>query len=105
VVRMGLATPHRVGRLGAYGEMASAAGLVSMHFVNVTDHRATVAPFRGTDARFVTNPVCIAVPGTDHHAPLLLDMATSQVAMGKIRVAKNEGKPQTEGALTEYTGA
>src|SRR4029453_14065030 len=86
------------------GEMASAAGLVSMHFVNVTDHRATVAPFRGTDARFVTNPVCIAVPGTDRHAPLLLDMATSQVAMGKIRVAKNEGKPAPEGALIDAKG-
>jgi len=55
VVAMGLANAHHIGRVGAYGEMASAAGLVSMHFVNVTDHRATVAPFRGTDARFVTN--------------------------------------------------
>ncbi|HYS15818.1 MAG TPA: Ldh family oxidoreductase, partial [Candidatus Binatia bacterium] len=66
--------------------------------------RATVAPFRGTDARFVTNPVCIAVPGTDRHAPLLLDMATSAVAMGKIRVAKNEGKPAPEGALIDAKG-
>ena len=104
VVAMGLANAHHIGRVGAYGEMASAAGLVSMHFVNVTDHRATVAPFRGTDARFVTNPVCIAVPGTDRHAPLLLDMATSQVAMGKIRVAKNEGKPAPEGALIDAKG-
>src|SRR5262249_7628154 len=49
-------------------------------------------------------PVCVAVPGTDHHAPLLLDMATSQVAMGKIRVAKNEGKPAPEGALIDARG-
>src|SRR5215831_6467231 len=104
VVAMTLANAHHIGRVGAYGEMASGAGLVSLHFVNVTDHRATVAPFRGTDARFVTNPVCIAVPGTDRHAPLLLDMATSQVAMGKIRVAKNEGKPAPEGALIDSKG-
>jgi len=52
----------------------------------------------------VTNPVCIAVPGTDRHAPLLLDMATSAVAMGKIRVAKNEGKPAPEGALIDAKG-
>ena len=104
VVVVTLANAHHIGRVGAYGELASAAGLVSMHFVNVTDHRATVAPFRGTDARFVTNPVCIAVPGTDRHAPLLLDMATSQVAMGKIRVAKNEGKPAPEGALIDAAG-
>jgi uncharacterized oxidoreductase len=104
IVAMTLANAHHIGRVGAYGEMASRAGLVSLHFVNVTDHRATVAPFRGTDARFVTNPVCIAVPGTGRHAPLLLDMATSQVAMGKIRVAKNEGKPAPEGALIDSEG-
>src|SRR5438552_7443137 len=104
VVAMTLANAHHIGRVGAYGELASGAGLVSLHFVNVTDHRATVAPFRGTEARFVTNPVCIAVPGTERQPPLLLDMATSAVAMGKIRVARNEGKPAPEGALIEATG-
>jgi uncharacterized oxidoreductase len=104
VVAMTLANAHHIGRVGAYGELASGAGLVSLHFVNVTDHRAIVAPFRGTDARFVTNPICIAVPGTDRTAPLLLDMATSQVAAGKIRVAKNEGKPAPEGALIDAKG-
>jgi uncharacterized oxidoreductase len=101
---MTLANAHHIGRVGAYGELASAAGLVSLHFVNVTDHRATVAPFRGTDARFVTNPVCIAIPATERHPALLLDMATSAVAMGKIRVAKNEGKPAPEGALIDAKG-
>jgi uncharacterized oxidoreductase len=99
VVALTLANAHHIGRVGAYGELASAAGLVSLHFVNVTDHRGLVAPFRGTDARFSTNPVCIALPATDRHPPVLLDMATSAVAMGKIRVARNEGKPAPEGVL------
>jgi hypothetical protein len=34
-----LANAHHIGRVGVYGEMATAAGLVSLHFVNVTDHR------------------------------------------------------------------
>jgi uncharacterized oxidoreductase len=104
VVAMTLANAHHIGRVGAYGELASAAGLVSLHFVNVSDHRESVAPFRGTDARFVTNPVCIAVPGTDRTEPLLLDMATSAIAMGKIRVAKNEGKQVPEGWLIDPKG-
>ena len=104
VVVVTLANAHHVGRVGAYGELASAAGLVSLHFVNVTDHRAVVAPFRGTDARFVTNPVCIAMPGTGTQPPLLLDMATSAVAMGKIRVARNEGKQVPDGLLIDSTG-
>jgi uncharacterized oxidoreductase len=104
VVAMTLANAHHIGRVGAYGELASGAGLVSLHFVNVTDHRATVAPFRGTDARFVTNPVCIAIPGTDRQPSLLLDMATSAVAMGKIRVARNEGHEVDAGLLIDAAG-
>ena len=104
VVAVTLANAHHIGRVGAYGEMASSAGLVSLHFVNVTDHRALVAPFRGTDGRFVTNPVCIALPGTDRQPPLLLDMATSAIAMGKVRVAKNEGHLVPEGILIDEKG-
>ena len=104
VVAMTLANAHHIGRVGAYGELAGGAGLVSLHFVNVADHRGLVAPFRGSDARFSTNPVCIALPGTDRQPPLLLDMATSAVAMGKVRVARNEGKPAPEGVLIDPAG-
>ena len=104
VVAVTLANAHHIGRVGAYGELASDAGLVSLHFVNVSDHRALVAPFRGSDARFSTNPVCIALPGTDRQPPLLLDMATSASAMGKVRVARNEGKPMPEGVLLDEAG-
>jgi len=99
-----LANAHHVGRIGMYGELTQAAQLVSLHFVNVTDHRALVAPFRGTDARFVTNPVCIALPGTERQPPILLDMATSAIAMGKVRVAKNEGHPVDAGVLIDQHG-
>ena len=104
VVAMTLANAHHIGRVGAYGEMASGSGLVSLHFVNVTDHRAIVAPFRGTDARFVTNPVCIALPGTERQPALLLDMATSAIAMGKVRVARNEGHEVDDGILIDPEG-
>ena len=99
-----LANAHHVGRVGAYGELTQAASVVSLHFVNVTDHRAIVAPFRGTDARFVTNPVCIALPATERQPPILLDMATSAIAMGKVRVAKNEGHPVSPGVLIDQQG-
>lgn len=104
VVVLTLGTAHHIGRVGTYGEMAIAAGLVSLHFVNVTDHRGLVAPFRGTDSRFSTNPVCIAMPGTDRQPPLLLDMATSEIAMGKVRVALNSGHPVPDGVLIDAQG-
>jgi hydroxycarboxylate dehydrogenase B len=104
VVAMTLANAHHIGRVGAYGELASGGGFVSLHFVNGADHPGLVAPFRGSDARFSTNPICIAVPGTDRQPSLILDMATSALAMGKVRVARNEGKLVPDGALIDPLG-
>jgi uncharacterized oxidoreductase len=104
VVAMTLRNSHHVGRVGVYGELASAAGLVSLHFVNVADHAGLVAPFRGSDARFSTNPVCIGMPGTLTQPPLLLDMATSEIAMGKVRVARDAGRPVADGMLIDPQG-
>jgi uncharacterized oxidoreductase len=105
VVVVTLANSHHVGRVGAYGELASAAGLVSLHFVNVVDHTGLVAPYRGSDSRFSTNPVCIGMPGTATQPPLLLDMATSGVAMGKVSVARRAGKRMAAGNLIDAQGA
>src|SRR4029077_20798 len=51
-----------------------------------------------------TNPVCIAVPGTAATAPIILDFATSRIALGKVRVAHNEGKQVVAGALIDSDG-
>jgi uncharacterized oxidoreductase len=52
----------------------------------------------------LTNPVCIAIPGTASNEPILLDFATSRVAMGKVRVAHNAGKKMLDGALLDHQG-
>jgi uncharacterized oxidoreductase len=83
-----LGNSHHLGRIGHWAEMAVAEGLVSMHFVNVKSF-VRVAPFGGADRRFGTNPVCIAIP-LPGEPPFLLDMATSAVAQGKLRVAHNK---------------
>jgi uncharacterized oxidoreductase len=91
-----------IGRIGDWAERAAAAGLVSLHFVNVAMGEL-VAPYGGVDRRFSTNPICIGAPqpGTD---PLILDFATSTVAEGKVLVASNGGKPLPAGALIEPDG-
>ena len=105
IVVMTLRNAHHIGRVGAYGEMAAAAGMISLHFVNVTDHFTIVAPHRGADARFGTNPVCIAVPTSNPAEPIILDMATSKVAMGKLRVADNAGQRLPDGIVIDADGA
>ena len=104
VVLMTLRNAHHIGRVGAYGEIAMENDLISLHFVNVTDHVPSVAPWGGGEARFVTNPVCIAVPGTEQTPPTLLDMATSQIALGKARVAMSKGDQLGEGLMLDAEG-
>ena len=104
VAVVALRNPHHIGRVGTYGELCAEAGMISFHFVNVTDARPAVAPWRGTDARFSTNPVCIAMPGPEPERPIILDMATSVVAMGKVRVARNKGEQMKPGMLLDGGG-
>src|SRR5215469_7186073 len=100
----GLRNTHHIGRVGTYGEKVVASGLVSMHFVNAVSGPPKVAPFRGREGRLSTNPVCIAVPGTGTTPPVVLDMATSRIALGKVRVAYNEGHEVVANALIDAEG-
>jgi uncharacterized oxidoreductase len=101
---VGLRNSCHVGRIGFWAEQCAAEGLVSLHFVNVADHDPLQAPFGCSDARLGTNPFCIAVPGADGKPMLLLDMATSAIAFGKARVARNKGVPVPEGVLIDAEG-
>jgi uncharacterized oxidoreductase len=98
---VGLANTHHLGRIGQWGEQCAGAGMVSVHFVNVRS-RPLVAPWGGTDARVSTNPFCVAVPHAPH--PIVLDFATASVALGKTRVAVDEGRAMDEGLLIDDAG-
>jgi len=102
VAVMALANAHHLCRIGQWAEQAVAQGLVSLSFVNVIS-RSIVAPFGGTDARFGTNPVCIGIPLAGE-PPMILDMATSGVAQGKVRVAHNKGEKVAPGLLIDDQG-
>ena len=79
-------------RIGAWAERCAAAGFISMHHTNVIGHKPLVAPFGGSEARYATNPYTVGLPATDDNPMTVLDMATSVVAVGKVRVAKNKGE-------------
>src|SRR5262245_23395728 len=104
VAVVALRNAHHIGRIGTYGEMCANAGLLSIHFVNITDQRPAVAPWRGRDGRFGTNPLCIALPGPAPERPIIADMATSRIAMGKVRVARNKGEQIAADTLLDDGG-
>jgi hydroxycarboxylate dehydrogenase B len=99
---IGLRNSGHVGRVGEWAEMAAAAGLVSLHFVNVVGS-VLVAPFGGVDRRFSTAPYCIGIPRAGAE-PVILDFATSLVAEGKVLVASQGGKEIPGNSLVGQDG-
>ena len=91
-----------IGRVGDWAEMAAAADLVSMHYVNAASS-ALVAPFGGVDKRFSTAPYCVGIPRPGL-PPLVLDFATSVVAEGKVLNASFGGKALPDNALVSADG-
>lgn len=91
-----------LGRIGEWAEMAAAAGLASVHFVNVAGS-LLVAPFGAVDRRFSTAPFAAGVP-VEGEPPVILDFATSLVAEGKVQVASQGGKPLPPGSLIDVDG-
>ncbi len=74
---------------GYYSLLAAKAGLIGISVAN--DTPSVVAP--GAQKAVVgTNPFAYAIPAS-RHPPLLLDMAISTVAGGKIYQARMLGKP------------
>jgi hydroxycarboxylate dehydrogenase B len=92
-----------IGRIGAYGEQCAKAGLISTHYVNVVGHPPTVAPYGGREPRTITNPYCCTIPRADGRH-ITLDMATSVVSAGKLRVAYMAGQPAPPNALMDGQG-
>lgn len=102
MVACGLTNAHHIGRIGHWAEQCAAAGLVSIHFVNVLS-RPIVAPFGGRDPRIGTNPFCVGIP-RDGADPIIVDFATSRSAQGKVRVAYNKGVPLPAGTMIDDKG-
>lgn len=92
-----------LGRVGEWAERAAEEGFVSLGFVNSGGTARTVAPPGSADRVFATNPVTVGIPTFDAlEFPIVLDMATSQVAHGKItKRAVDEGTVPEEWTVTE----
>lgn len=71
-------------RGGTYGWQAADAGYISISFTNTMP---LIVPWGGLESRLGNNPLVIAVPGPDGH--VVLDMAISQFAMGRVKNYKN----------------
>ena len=76
------------GTAGRYARQAADAGCVGIAMCNT---RPLMPAPGGAERAVGTNPIAIALP-VDGDIPIVLDMATSEAAMGKIRMAEKAGE-------------
>jgi len=79
---------NHYGIAGYYVLEALKRDLIGWSMTNATK---TVAPLWGAERMLGTNPLAIAFPGLEE-PPIVIDMATSAAAYGKIEIARRAGK-------------
>ena len=77
------------GALGYFTRMAAAEGCIGML---TTNGSPAMAPWGGRRKLVGNNPWSIAAPA-GRHAPMMLDIANTVVARGKIFLARQKGQP------------
>lgn len=82
---------NEVGRLGGYACLAAEAKMIGLLMANDHGGGTCVAPHGGVEGRLSTNPIACAVP-IEGQDPILLDMSTSVVASGKLRVKQHQNE-------------
>lgn len=70
---------------------------------SMTNSSRIVVPLWGAERRLGTNPLSIAFPGFNN-PPIVIDMATSVVAFGKVEQAKRQGKLVPIGWMIDKKG-
>src|SRR5580704_10369825 len=91
---------NHFGMAGYYPLQALKRDLIGWAMTNSTK---LVAPLWGAERMLGTNPIAIAFPGKEE-APIVIDMATSAAAYGKIEIARRRGEPIPEGWAIDSEG-
>ncbi|MCD4669862.1 MAG: Ldh family oxidoreductase [Actinomycetia bacterium] len=79
---------NHYGIAGYYAMMALESDMIG---ISMTNSQPLAAPTYGRTAVLGTNPIAVAVPSYNKY-PYVLDMATSVVAIGKIKVFEKKGE-------------
>ena len=94
---------NEIGRLGGYACLAADAEMIGLLMTNDHGGGTCVAPHGGVEGRLSTNPIACAVP-IEGQDPILLDMSTSVVASGKLRVKQHRNEALPHGWLINAQG-
>ena len=98
---VGTRRSNHAGPAQLYPRMAAAQGMIGLYFC--VGNANLVPPWGGTEVLLSTNPIAIAVPALQHPS-IVLDMATTNTAFGKIRVKAQRNEQMPEGWMINRQG-
>ncbi|MDQ1278948.1 MAG: hypothetical protein QG670_208 [Thermoproteota archaeon] len=98
---VGVKGPGHIGALFYYSLMAVREDMIGITICRGGGHGA--APYGGVEGRLGINPLCIGIPASKEK-PVILDMATTGVAMGHLDVMAVRGQKAPEGWLIKKDG-
>jgi len=101
VAWVGTRMSNHAGPASLYARMALAQDMIGMYLaVGNANH---LPPWGGLDMLLSTNPIAVAVPA-GRHAPIVLDMATTVAAFGKVKLKAQLGETMPEGWMVDREG-
>jgi len=103
VSTVSMSRSNHVARLGEYPAMAAEKDMLGIIMVNNHGAAQYMPPWGGTARRLSPNPVSVGLP-TGTADPVLLDITTSVLAEGKVRVKLNRGEKLPEGCIIDAQG-
>jgi LDH2 family malate/lactate/ureidoglycolate dehydrogenase len=92
---------HHFGAAGCYSRIATERGVIGM--VTSATRGVTMVPTFAAEPILGTNPIAFAAPAR-RNPPFQLDMATTTVAAGKVKVYKLNHKPLPQGWVVDGDG-
>ncbi|QXT38200.1 Ldh family oxidoreductase [Gymnodinialimonas ceratoperidinii] len=102
VAWVGARMSNHAGPAALYATMPARENMIGLYLaVGSANH---MPPWGGTDMLLSTNPIAVALPSKDY-PPIVLDMATTVAAYGKVKTAAQRGEEMPEGWMIDRTGA
>src|SRR3954470_9479512 len=97
----GVRNGNHAGPASLYARMVQEAGMIGLYLaVGSANH---LPPWGGLELLLSTNPIAVAVPAGEE-PPIVLDMATTVAAYGKVKTRAQRGEPMPEGWMIDREG-
>ena len=93
-----------IARLGGYVVAPTQRGMVGLIAVNDGGGSPATAPWGSATPLMSTNPLAAGIPWQEGQ-PIVIDMSTSVVALGKLKMKAAAGEPAPEGWIIGADGA